>query len=145
MTTLRVVPDVNVLLSGLTSQRGPAFDLYQAARRFNVTFVLSERHFDELAEVLTYAEVLRLGGSIVTPSFAFRAATELHRIGEYHEQVERLDWPSCPDPKDWYLLDVFVAAQADVLVSKDKHLLRLRDSLRIAVLEPRELARLGML
>ncbi|AFZ66655.1 putative toxin-antitoxin system toxin component, PIN family [Deinococcus peraridilitoris] len=139
MKALRLVPDVNVLLSGLTSRFGPSFDLYQAAPRFEVVFVLSETHFTELAEVLTYQSVLNLGQGIVTPSFAFRAASELHRIGEYHEQVEHLDWPSCRDPKDWYLLDLLVASGADGIVTKDKHLLRLRNLLNIPVVEPREL------
>lgn len=145
MTVLRVIPDINVLLSGLTSRRGPSFDLYQAARRFEVVFVLSETHFTELAEVLTSDVVLRLGAGVITPSFAFRAATQLHRIGELHEGVEQLDWPSCPDPKDWYLLDLFVAAQPDALVTKDKHLLRLHDELNMAVYEPRELVRRGLI
>ncbi|GMA16454.1 putative toxin-antitoxin system toxin component, PIN family [Deinococcus metallilatus] len=145
MNTLRLVPDVNVLLSGLTSLHGPAVDLYQAARRFEVVFVLSETHFTELAEVLTYPAVLGMGGGVITPSFAFRTAGELHRIGEYYEQVEQLDWPSCPDPKDWYLLDLLVASGANGIVTKDKHLLRLRNRLNIPVFEPKELVRLGVI
>jgi uncharacterized protein len=141
----RLIPDIQVLLSGLTSRVGPSFELCQAARRFDVLFVLSELHFVELAEVLTYPAVLRLGEGIVTPSFAFRAATELHRIGEYHSSVVRLDWPSCPDPKDWYLLDLLVATNADGIVSKDKHLLRLRDRLRLPIFEPKELIQMGLI
>lgn len=129
----------------MTSRRGPAFDLYQAARRFNVIFVLSEGHFAELAEVLTYRAVLGMGGGVITPSFAFRAAAELHRIGEYHERVEGLDWPSCPDPKDWFLLDLLVAANAEGIVTKDKHLLRLRAALHLPVFEPKDLVRLGVI
>lgn len=139
----RLIPDVNVLLSGATSERGPARALYLAALRFEVTFVLGEGHFMELRRVLTYPSVLRLGGGI-TPSDAFSLAVNLYESAQVMRQVERFDWPSCPNPKDWYLLDLFVAAQPDAVVTKDSHLLRLRDRLHIPVVEPRELVRLGV-
>ncbi|WP_264777206.1 PIN domain-containing protein [Deinococcus aetherius] len=113
---MRLIPDVNVLLSGVTSERGPARTLYLSARRFEVTFVLSEGHFQELRRVLTYPDVLRLGRGI-TASDAFGLAVELYEGAEVVRRVERFDWPSCPDPKDWYLLDLFVAAQPDALVT----------------------------
>ncbi|WP_027483174.1 PIN domain-containing protein [Deinococcus pimensis] len=144
MRPARLIPDVNVLLSGFTSTVGPAFDFYQAARRFDVLLVLCERHFTELADVLSYPAVLNLGSGVITPSFAFRAATELHRLGEYHEQVPKLDWPSCPDPKDWYMLDLLVASHSDGIVSRDRHLLNLRAELDLPVFEPRKLLRLGL-
>lgn len=90
--------------------------------------------------MLTYPEVLRLGTGI-TASDAFGLAVELYGVAE----VERFDWPSCPDLKDWYLLDLFVAARPDAVVTKDRHLLRLRDSLTIPVFEPKELVRLGVI
>lgn len=145
MNPLRIVPDIQVLLSGLTSQVGPSFDLLQAARRFDVILVLSEEHFLELATVLGYPAVLRLGAGVFTPSFAFRTATELHRIAEFHERVPRLDWPSCPDPKDWYLLDLLVASGAEGLVSKDKHLLRMADRVKVPVITPGELKAMGFI
>ena len=140
MPPFRLIPDVNVLLSGATSERGPARALYLAAQRFEVTFVLSEGHFQELRRVLTYPEVLRMGRGI-TASDAFG----LDEVAEVVRRVERFDWPSCPDPKDWYLLDLFVAAQPDAVVTKDKHLLRLREGLDIPVLEPKDLVRLGVI
>lgn len=144
MPPFRLIPDVNVLLSGATSERGPARALYLAAQRFEATFVLSEGHFQELRRVLTYPEVLRLGRGI-TASDAFGLAVELYEVAEVVRRVERFDWPSCPDPKDWYLLDLFVTAQPDAVVTRDKHLLRLRDRLDIPVLEPKDLVRLDVI
>lgn len=140
----RLIPDVNVLLSGATSERGPARALYLAALRFEVTFVLGEGHFMELRRVLTYPAVLRLGGGI-TPSDAFNLAVGLYESAEVVRRTERLDWPSCPDPKDWYLLDLFAAARPDAVVTRDKHLLRLRDLLGLPVFEPKDLVRLGII
>lgn len=128
----------------MTSRSGPSFELYQRARRFEVIFILCEAHFRELAQVLTYDTVLRLGSGIITPSYAFSIAAELHRIGEYHDRVPGLDWPSCPDPKDWYLLDLLIAAEADGIVSKDKHLLGMVP-LGLPVMTPAEMKRQGLI
>ena len=50
--------------------------------------------------------------------------------------------PLSADPDDEYLVDLARAAEADVLVSGDAHLLELRD--RLPVMTPAEfLARLG--
>ena len=40
---LRLVVDIQVLLSGVTGSKGPSFELWQAARRFDVVLVLWDR------------------------------------------------------------------------------------------------------
>ncbi|WP_293912190.1 putative toxin-antitoxin system toxin component, PIN family [Deinococcus sp.] len=140
---LRLVVDIQVLLSGVTSPHGPAHDLWQAALRFDVVLVLAEGHFSELVRVLTYPQVLVLGGGKLTPSLSFQFANQLFQVGEYYPRLPASAWPSCPDPKDWYLLDLLVASGADALISKDRHLLKLREALGLMVLEPRELLRHG--
>jgi len=140
----RLIPDVNVLLSGITSRHGPARDLYLAAKRFDVMFVLCPQHFEELQRVLTYPQVLALGGGI-SPSDAFGLAFELLQMSEFVQSVKTYDWPSCPDPKDWYLLSLLMTADAAAIVTKDKHLLRLKESLGLPVYEPKELVQFGIL
>ncbi|AIZ46558.1 toxin-antitoxin system toxin component, PIN family protein [Deinococcus radiopugnans] len=139
-----MIPDIQVLLSGLTSSRGPARELYLAARRFDVVFVLADEHFMELQRVLTYPQVLALGGGI-SASDAFGLATELQRVSQVVGPLQHHDWPSCPDPKDWYLLDLLMTSGADAIVSKDGHLRRLKARLGIPVYEPRDLVRLGII
>lgn len=143
MTIPRVIPDIHVLLSGATSKTGLAHELYQSTQRYEVQFVLSDGHFHELRRVLTYPGVLRLGGGI-TPSDAFGLAVELFQTAEILTVVEQFDWPSCPDPKDWYLLDLFMASRADAIISRDKHLLRLRDSLSLPVFDVLEAKHLNL-
>lgn len=120
----------------ITSQSGASYELYQAARRFEVVFVLCEQHFAEMAQVLTYDRVLRLGGGVLTPAYTFRIAGELHRISD---PVPKLEWPSCPDPKDWYLLDLLLASNADGIISKDSHLLSAAQKVGLPVMTPAEL------
>lgn len=145
MTVPRLIPDINTLLSGITSKRGPSNDLYEAARRFDVIFVLCEQHFNEMAVVLSYPGVLKLGGGALTPALAFSVAAELHRLSEYYPRISAHDWPSCPDPKDWYLLDLLVASDADGIVSKDKHLHAVKRRIGLPIYEPKDLARLGII
>ncbi|WP_102126041.1 putative toxin-antitoxin system toxin component, PIN family [Deinococcus planocerae] len=140
----RVIPDVNVILSGATSPRGPARDLLLAAKRFDVVFVLGEEHFVELRRVLTYQNVLSLGGGL-TAAEAFGLAYDLLQVAEVVQRVQSFDWPSCPDPKDWYLLNLLMTSEAEALVTKDKHLLRMHDKLGLPVYEPKELVRLGVI
>ncbi|KQR15463.1 toxin-antitoxin system toxin component, PIN family protein [Deinococcus sp. Leaf326] len=144
MPALRLIPDINVLLSGLTGTVGPARELFLAAQRFDVLFVLADEHFVELQRVLTYPQVLALGGGI-SAAEAFGLATGLYRVAQVVSPLQRYDWPSCPDPKDWYLLDLLITSGADAIVSKDAHLLRVKNKLGVPVYEPKELVRLGII
>jgi len=138
---LRLIPDINVLISSVTSLKGPAYELYEAARRFNLLFVLCEQHFDELTRVLEYSQVLALGEGRITPSIAFGLATELHRIGEYFARLERSSWPSCSDRDDWYLLDLLMTSRADGIVTRDRHLLSAGERLNLPIFPPSEWAK----
>lgn len=88
--------------------------------------------------------MLALGGGI-TAAEAFGLATDLYRVAQVVSPLQRYDWPSCPDPKDWYLLDLLVTAGADAIVSKDAHLLGMKRKLGVPVYEPKELIRLGII
>ena len=134
---LRLIPDINVLLSGVTGDKGPAVELYALARRFELVWVLYEGHFDEMTRVLGYPQVQRLGSAPLEPARAFSIAAELYRIGEYHERLERFELPSCPDRKDWYLLDLLLTSDADGIVTHDRHLLAAGERLSLDIAPPK--------
>ena len=134
---LRLIPDINVLLSGVTGDKGPAVELYALARRFELIWVLCEGHFDEMTRVLDYPKVRNLGAAPLEPARAFGIAAELSRIGEYHERLEHFEWPSCPDRKDWYLLDLLITADADGIVTHDRHLLAAGERLALNIFTPK--------
>ncbi len=138
---LRLIPDINILISGVTSTKGPPFDLLEAAKRFDLIFVLCEQHFNEMTHVLEYPQVLALGERKITPSIAFGLAAELHRISEYFGRLERSAWPSCADPQDWYLLDLLMTSQADGIITRDRHLLKAGEVLNLPIFPPKDWAK----
>ena len=129
---LRVIPDINLLVRALSS-RGLPSRLLLHFQRGEIRFVVSADLLAELQRVLGYPRVLALGTGI-TPRAAFGLAVELLTLSEYHPFVERLEWPTLRDPKDWYLLDLLAATGADALLTLDKKLLEAGDALSLNVM-----------
>ncbi|MBA2693551.1 MAG: hypothetical protein H0U65_13845 [Rubrobacter sp.] len=59
---------------------------------------------------------------IERPGVVFDAALDLEVMGFLHHP-RRLDWPSVPDPKDWWMPDLALDSEADFIVTWDSHLL----------------------
>ncbi len=51
----------------------------------------------------------------------------------------RLDWPSVPDPNDWWMPDLALSAQADFIVTWDRHLRDAGLPFAVEVMTPPEL------
>lgn len=141
--TPRVVADVNIILSGATGKRGSVLrQLHERFRRAELRYVLSQALLDELKTVLSYPKVIALG---MTPALAFDMAVDLLHLGEYIAPVTRYDWPSVPDRKDWYLLDLLYTSGADCLITQDKPLLQAARALGLPTLHPSELKAAGLI
>jgi putative PIN family toxin of toxin-antitoxin system len=113
---MRAVIDTNVFVSGvLGGQLAAVLDLWRAGR---FTLVVS----DEI--VYEYLEVLR------RPKFAL-PPTVVESIGAYLIQKAEFVIPVEPlsvvvdDPKDDKFIEAAVAGEVDLIVSGDKHLLKL--------------------
>jgi putative PIN family toxin of toxin-antitoxin system len=120
----RVVYDCNVLLQSLISQRGPAHAAVQAARDGRVVLFISQTIVDELRRVA------------VRPQIASRFLLTEHRvaglIGSLEQCSHRLStiphvFDFDRDPDDAHYVDLAVAAQATLIVSRDNDLLSLGD------------------
>ena len=111
-------------------------ELYQAFKRNECEFISSEELIEELRRVLTYEAILALG---VTPAIAVTVVYHLLHLGSYYDEVETFDWPSLSDKKDWYLLDLLFASNADALITRDKAVLKAGKSLNLPVIHPEEL------
>ncbi len=133
----RVVADVNVILNGAAGKQGSILrQLHERFRHAELRYVLSQEMLSELKIVLTYPKIIALG---LTPALAFEIAVDLLQLGEYTAPVAFFDWPSLPDRKDWYLLDLLYTSGADCLITQDKDLLRVTRALGLPALHPSDL------
>lgn len=128
---MRVVLDPNVLVSAVISTAGPP-------REIVVAWI--DGHFDLVASP---ALVDELRGVLARPRFRrwVSEATATEFIEGIADDALMIDDPPplaglSPDPDDDYLIALARAANADYLISGDRHLLELADQLP-PVLTPR--------
>ena len=100
-----------------------------------VRLALSDAWLIELYRVFAYADIKK---HLPDPARVFRAASSLSLMGQLF-QPRKLDWPSLSDPKDWWILDLADAAQADVIVTFDKAVIKAAKRLNMTVQSPSEL------
>ena len=128
----RAVFDPNVLIAAVLSPEGVPADCLRAHAEGRLELVVSERLLAEVETVLARPK--------------FRGYSTLDQARRYVESLRREGWlvddPLEPealseDPGDDYLIALALAAEANVLVSGDKHLTGLTLE-SLPVLSPRE-------
>lgn len=130
MRVERVVVDTNVLISALLSPGGTAAQVLQCLALRRATLLFSDVTFAEL--------VTRLG----KPKFdRYRTPEQLRRFVDGLSAVSARVTPTdhvvdCRDPDDNHVLDVLLAADADLLISGDADLLVLHPYRRKPILSP---------
>lgn len=130
-----IVLDTSVAVrASLGSADASSAAVVDAVETGAVRLALSDDYLDELARVMEKREVR--GRADV--GRAFRVALVLAHMGVAYRPA-RLDWPSVPDRKDWWLLDLAFESGADAIVTWDTRHLRPAGSLGFVVLEPPEL------
>ena len=133
---MKVVPDTNVLVSGLMLPDSVPGRIVAAWRGAQFEWAMSELLLDEIGRVLSYSKIqgrLRWGGDeIARFLLLLRFKAEIVDIENENARVPR-------DPGDDPVLATLLAAEADCLVSGDGDLLALRD--RYPILTPAEFAR----
>lgn len=131
MTRPRVVLDSNVIISAFLFG-GPPADILAAAADGSVECFTSLPILDEVRDVLQ------------RPKFGLSSAQALALVGELRELLQ-LVTPTgkvrmiAADPDDDMVLECAAAANADLIVSGDSHLLDLRQWKDVRVLSPAEL------
>ena len=120
--------DTNVVLDLFVFDDADARPLGTALDAGRIACCASEATLEEWRRVLAY------------PAFALAAADQAQRFAQYAGLAERCEdaaavrLPRCADPDDQKFLELAAAARADILVTKDRALLKLarRCSFRIA-------------
>ena len=126
---MKVILDTNVFVSGIFFG-GPPHRILVAWREGVIALVLS-------SEILE--ECRRVAGILAAqfPPIDLRAILALVERGAEHHEAPRLLEPVCDDPDDDKFLACAIASEVTLIVSGDKHLLRISGFRGIQVLKPR--------
>ena len=126
---MRVILDTNVLISGIFFS-GPPSEILKAWRRGDIQFVLSSEIADEYVKV---AKILAND----FPGIEINSILTLILTNSEIIQAPAIPHQVCEDPDDDKFLACALASGCKVIISGDKHLLKLSGYRSIDVLTPR--------
>jgi putative PIN family toxin of toxin-antitoxin system len=130
---VRAVVDVNVLISGVLSAKGPSAEILRASRDGLFELVISEMLLRELNRTFRYPKLRKR----IPPEKAIAFVNWIRDHGSVAEDPEGAPPVGSRDPGDAYLLSLAIDRRA-YLVTGDQDLLVLSDDLPI--LTPAEFA-----
>lgn len=126
---MRVVADTSTIVSAFL-WGGPPAAVLAAAREGRITLFTSPTLLAELEDVLSRekfaARITRVGSSVAQILAGYRALVSVVRPTAME--------PTVRDPDDDHVLACATAAQAQLIVTRDKDLLDLREYQRIPIL-----------
>ncbi|MDD2885227.1 MAG: putative toxin-antitoxin system toxin component, PIN family [Dechloromonas sp.] len=117
---LRIVLDTNVVLDLFHWANVDAVPIMAALEAGRITCLADQRTLDELQRVLTYPQLK------LTPAMIAERWQRYCRWVQVVADGEAPPLPRCKDRDDQKFLELAARSQADLLVSKDKALLKLR-------------------
>lgn len=127
---MKVVIDTNVFISGVFFS-GPPYQILKAWRNGDIKIVISLEILDEYYRV---GEEL----SIQFPGTDLNPIIELITIKTQLVKAARLDEAVCDDPDDDKFFACAIAGGVDLIISGDKHLLKMSGYQGIKVVRPRQ-------
>jgi putative PIN family toxin of toxin-antitoxin system len=128
---VRVILDTNVFVSGVFFT-GPPYQILKAWRSGKFSLVISE---EILAEYQKVGKVL----AEEFPAIDLQPILDLVTISAEIVQSQRLSEHVCDDPDDDKFIACALASKSKLIVSGDKHLLKVSGFRGIRVITPREL------
>jgi uncharacterized protein len=126
---MRIVLDTNVFISGIFFS-GPPSQILTAWRNKSLQIVLSQEILNEYQRI---AHEL----SSNFPSVDILPIIEMIRIYGQFVDTQGVDITICEDPDDDKFIECAIADNCSIIVSGDKHLLKLTGYEGITVLNPR--------
>jgi uncharacterized protein len=131
---VRLVLDTNVVASGLLWAGGPPAQLIEAAQTGEVELFTSKTLLAELTRILARKKFARaVAASTLSIDELVLGYAELTTI-----VTPAAIAPTSPDPDDDHVLACALAAQADLIVSGDPHLLNLKQFHGMPIVTPRD-------
>lgn len=126
---MKIVIDTNVFISGIFFS-GPPFEILKAWGNLSFQIALSQEILDEYQRV---AKEL----SSKFPSVDILPIIEMVTIHGQFVDTQGIDITVCEDPDDNKFIECAIASNCKIIVSGDKHLLKLTGYKSITVLKPR--------
>ncbi|MBL8417944.1 MAG: putative toxin-antitoxin system toxin component, PIN family [Dechloromonas sp.] len=129
---LRLVLDTNVVLDLFHWGNVDAVPIMAALEAGQIECLADRRTLDELQRVLTYPQLK------LTPEMIVDRYQRYSSLVQLVDEGEAPPLPRCKDRDDQMFLELAARANADVLVTKDKALLKLRGRTKLAfrILKP---------
>ena len=127
---MRIVLDTNVFISGIFFG-GPPSDILKSWRQSKIRIVLTEQILEEYQ---------RVGKELSAkyPSISIESIIELFTIFGEVVETKGISVSICEDPDDNKFIECAIASQSKLVISGDKHLLKISGYKGIEVLKPRE-------
>ena len=127
---MRIVLDTNVFISGIFFN-GPPSQILKAWKDKKIQIVFSK-------EIL--AEYQRVGEELSSKYSEIDMTPIIDMLTIYGEVVETKDLSAsvCEDPDDDKFIECAISSKCKLIVSGDKHLLKISGFQKIEVLKPRE-------
>jgi uncharacterized protein len=127
---MKIVLDTNVFISGIFFS-GPPFQILRAWKNKRLQIILSQ---DILIEYQRVAESLTLK----YPSIDILPIIELVTVHGQFVDTKNIDITMCEDPDDNKFIECAIASDTKIIVSGDKHLLKIKEFKGIKVHKPLE-------
>lgn len=127
---MKIILDTNVFVSGVFFS-GPPYRILKAWRNGILTLVISEEIFEE------YQRVGQILGEKY-PAIDLQPILKLVRANAQIYPVKCLPESVADDPDDDKFIACAVACKSKIIVSGDKHLLRVNGFREIEIIRPRE-------
>jgi putative PIN family toxin of toxin-antitoxin system len=135
----RLVLDTHVWLDWLAFEDPSVAPLKAALAEDRVEIYLDNACAAELERVLGYPMAKRVADKEVQAARLAEARRITKRPARALGEAERVSLPRCADADDQKFLELALAARADVLVTRDRELLRLARRTPFRILPPVEL------
>lgn len=124
---MRVVLDTNVLVSAFIFPGGAPEHVYRLAVEGRIDMITSRALLTELGRVLSE--------KFNNPRAAAEALAQITTLGTVVEPTESVSVVEA-DPSDDRVLEAALEVRADMIVSGDRHLLRLKEWREIRIVSP---------
>lgn len=131
---MRITVDTNVLVSG-TFWSGDSFRILDLVDKGEIELVLSDEILDEYYDVVDRDEIIDkiMDKKLITSAIADKVISNSVLI----EAKEKF-YIVKEDPDDNEVINCAFAGKVNYIVSQDRHLLDLREFMRIKIVDPRE-------